>query len=419
MAKKEYKQLDSAAIQSILQENQGKTVEIVLRLAWNLGFTRDEIHQLKWSDISLEDKVITLPDREVPMDDETVLCLVNRRQNPKIIHTEYVIVAEYRKKGPTRKESISRIVRTAMNDAGLPKITLVDLRQDYVIRMLETHDWPYVARVTGTPLSTLYANYSKYFTNNEVKKAKEPFCGDYKAKLWEIIEAEGLSAQGLALRMVAELEEIQVLEIIELTWDQVDLENGWITLSNRKMKVSSELLAMLRTVKEGRPPDADCHVLLTEKAQKPFNEQVISRKIRNALIRKGVDIPLRDLLASDKYKADDEVILEYIKKKGHTSWAGAKKELPFKRRYFYSRVLELIERGEVVRIGQELYIAGTVVPPEEHYEVVRAHLEMMGGGYRNELADLLGVSHYQASWILQNMVEEGKLKQIGRMYRLP
>ncbi len=55
---------------------------------------------------------------------------------------------------PMPPESISRLARTALNDAGLADLTLGDLRRDFIIRQLEQHDWPYAARVSGISVST-------------------------------------------------------------------------------------------------------------------------------------------------------------------------------------------------------------------------------------------------------------------------
>ena len=85
----------------------------------------------------------------------------------------------------------------------------------------------------------------------------------------------------------------------------------------------------------------------------------------------------------------------------------------------FDRVRRLIDSEKVVSIGTKVYLAGTVVPPEEHYEVIRAHLENMGAAYSSELAGLLGIGNRQCAWILKRLVNEGKLNQVRKMYSLP
>jgi hypothetical protein len=79
----------------------------------------------------------------------------------------------------------------------------------------------------------------------------------------------------------------------------------------------------------------------------------------------------------------------------------------------------LINKGKLVRVGAKCYLAGTIVPPEEHYEVLRAHLETVGIAYRAELADLLHIEGRQCHVVLRKLVEEGKLVRKGQMYSLP
>ena len=64
------------------------------------------------------------------------------------------MVISERSKKPMPPESISRLSRLALDSEG-QKVNLMDLRHDFVIRQLQTHDWPYVARVSGMAVSTL------------------------------------------------------------------------------------------------------------------------------------------------------------------------------------------------------------------------------------------------------------------------
>ena len=85
----------------------------------------------------------------------------------------------------------------------------------------------------------------------------------------------------------------------------------------------------------------------------------------------------------------------------------------------YERLRRLTEQRKLVRVGSKYYLTGTVVPPEEQYEVIRKHLERVDGAYRQELAELLHVKARQCTLILKHMVEDGKLIQIGQRYFLP
>jgi integrase/DNA-binding Lrp family transcriptional regulator len=420
LAQKEYKRPDEKTMLRIINYNKGLAVEIALRLAWNLGLSRDEMHNLKWSDISFAEKIIYLPDRELPMEDEDAQCLEARLRSIRGRESEYVMASD-RTHAHMAQESISRIARVALDQGGLKGFTLLDLRHDSVIRMLETHDWPYVARVTGLSVATLYANYSEYFANGVKKPEKAPQEEqeeDVEFKLWKIIREEGTSPEGLALWMAWKMG-IPVQDIATLTWDQVDLVKGSIKLPDRKVKTGSQFLAKLKAVKAERAPDSDPHVLLTPRAQNGFIAHRLSRVLRDALIRGGVDITLKDILDDAKRKSDDSAVVEVVAKYGSVTQKEIMEELHLTPTQVYYRIERLIEEGELVKVGRRIYIPGTVVAPDEQYEVIRAYLEAMGGALRGDLAELLHVSGNQCGVILRALVKEGKLKRTGYVYSLP
>ena len=79
----------------------------------------------------------------------------------------------------------------------------------------------------------------------------------------------------------------------------------------------------------------------------------------------------------------------------------------------------LVREEKLVRVGARYYLPGTAVPPEQHYDVVRAYLETEGGAYRKELADLLHIEEKQCGWILAGFVADGKLAREGQRYVQP
>ena len=416
MAQKEYKRPDEATMLRILDDNQLLLAETLIVLAWRLGLSRDEIHNLKWTDFSFEDRKVILPDRDVPLDEEAYTRLY-RRWEEQEHHVVYVASSD--KIGErVHPNYIPACVRKALNEGGLPDINMIDLRQDFVIRLLQEHPRPYVARVTGISATSLYVSYKEYFADEDKKSEKAEQDSDIEFNIWRIIQEEGTSEVGLALWLAWKLE-IPVQEIAELTWDQVDLAKGIIKLPDRKVKMGSEFLRKLKAVKAERPTNSDPHVVLTPKAQKGFDTKRLSKVLRNTLIRGGVDMTLKEILSAKKRNDSDYPIIKIVEKRGSATRSQIMEELPLSKAQYYFRVERLVERGELVRIGQKLYLPGTVVAPEEQYEVIRAHLETVAGAVRSDLADLLHVSGNQCGVILKALVEEGKLKHTGHVYSLP
>jgi integrase len=418
LAQNEFTRPDELAVQRVISLYKGCHAEVIIRLAWNLGLFRDEMYNLKWSDISFEEKTVQLPDRIVPMDEETSECLERRSKTKQGQKLEYVVTSD---RGYTHlaPQSISRVAKDALNKGGLKGITLLDLRHDYIIRQLEQHDWPYVSRITGIAVATLYACYSEHYTNGRgVPPAKSTTATVDEEKLWAIIEAEGTSPEGLALWMTRALG-MQLQESRKLTWDQVDLKKNRIKLPDREIEIDEEFAKRLQRLKDSRSETADPHVLLTPRSQKPFDDARLSRCIRTVLIRGGMEnVQFKSLTLDDKAETD-ELILRRAAGKGSVTRRDVEQLLNLSRVQAHAYLDRLIKKGKLVRVGAKCFPAGTIVPPEEHYEVLRAHLENVGIAYRAELADLLHIEGRQCHVILRKLVEEGKLVRKGQMYSLP
>lgn len=418
MATKEYKRPDEAAIQRVLIANKWYIAGTIILLAWKMGLSREEMYQLRWSDISFEKGLLCLPDRTVPMDEESKLYLQSRYEK-RGGASDYVVVSD-RQRTRMMPQSISRCARTALDRGGLTEINLVDLRHDFVIRQLEEHDWPYVARICGSAVTTLYTNYSEYFANRERGKAERPEPAPVDTeKLRELIERAEDSPEGLTLWMCWKLG-LRVSELIALTWDQIDMDRGTIALPDRTVQAEEALMQRLFRMKANRKPDADPHVLLTPHSQIPYDYARISRAVRTALIRGGMEkLTLRDVVQIAQRKDILAQMVKFAAENGSITRNQAMDLLKITKVQAYDRLQRLVEEGRLVKVGARYYPAGAVVPPEQQYAVIRAHLEKVGHAYRQELSDLLHIENKQCGWILQKLVAEGKLERHGQMYVLP
>lgn len=418
--KKESIQIDRDAMRRLLADRKDTAEEAILRLAWQQGLTRDEIQRLTWADVALEEGLLRLPDRAVPLEPDCRDCL-ERRQERLGPLSPYVVISDRRCR-PMPPESISRLARIALNGAGIPDVTLGDLRRDFIIRQLQQHDWPYAARVSGIAVPTLHAQFARY---RPAEKRSEPEAeGETGAKvdeflLWKVLQAEGSSPVGLALWMSWRLG-MQVREIVALTWDQVDLDRELICLEDRELPTGATLHRLLKAVRDRRAPGADPHVLLTPRSGRPIDQPRLSKIVRTALIRGGLEnVTLGDLCREEKRTDEDARLLSLAVEKGNLSRGDAMELLGLSKVGAYERLRRLVRQGELVRVGGKYYPAGQVIPPAEHYAVIRAYLEENGAAYRQDLAALLRIDRRQCALILRHMVRSGQLEQAGQKYRLP
>ena len=234
-----FKRPDPAAMERILTRFPYSPEGAILRLAWLEGLSREEIAALTWDQVQFEDNALTLPDRTVPLAPSAEDCL-RERYRLYAQRDPHVIISD-RYQRPMPPESVSRLARTALDTEG-QKVSLKDLRQDFVIRQLQTHDWTYAARVSGMAVSTLRGSFSQYFQERQSAAPELPPDSEYL--LWRIVQQEGSSVVGLALWMGWKLQ-MQPGEILNLTWSQVDLDRGLLRLPDREIPMGSRLSRLL------------------------------------------------------------------------------------------------------------------------------------------------------------------------------
>lgn len=234
-----FKRPDPAAMERILTQFPYSPEGAILRLAWLEGLSREEIAALTWDQVQFEGNALTLPDRTVPLAPSAEDCL-RERYRLYAQRDPHVIISD-RYQRPMPPESVSRLARTALDTEG-QKVSLKDLRQDFVIRQLQTHDWTYAARVSGMAVSTLRGSFSQYFQDHRDAAPELPPDSEYL--LWRIVQQEGSSVVGLALWMGWKLQ-MQPGEILNLTWSQVDLDRGLLRLPDREIPMGSRLSRLL------------------------------------------------------------------------------------------------------------------------------------------------------------------------------
>lgn len=416
MGKNTIRRPDEAAMSRLLAEQKKTAAGLILRLAWRQGLTREEIQRLTWDDVSFPDHQLCLPDRAVPLDRETETCLRLCFERQGTVSPFVVISDRLRRQMPP--ESISRLARTALDQAGLGGISLMDLRHDFIIRQLEQHDWPYVARISGIAVNTLYACFSGHLPEGRRKTAGRRTEVD-AFLLWKLLQTEGSSPVGLALWMSWKLG-MQAREIVALTWSQVDLDRGVIHLPDRDLTLGITLRRLLRTAQNRRREGDDPHVLLAPNSRRPIDQPRLSKLVRTALIRGGLEtVSLGDLCREERREGEDARLLVYAAEKGAISRSEAMSILGLSKVAAYERLRQLTASGRLVRVGTKYYPAGQVVPPEEQYGVIREFLAQSGPAYRQDLAALLHIGDRQCALILKHMVEAGRLVRTGQRYALP
>ena len=406
---------DPAAMGRILE--QAGPEGVVLRLAWQAGLTREEISALTWNQVSFLDNRLELPDRMVPLEPDLRAELWRLYEAQGDLSPRVVLSS--RGKTPLAPESISRLARLALDREGQRSVRLMDLRHDWILRQLADKGWAEVARISGVEVPALQVRFSALVAEKAEEKKSTPRSGQVdEFKLWRVLQAERSSPAGLALWLAWQLG-LQAQEIAALTWDQVDFDRDSLCLPDREVPLTNAVRRMLedtrRRVRPGDPPQ----VLLTERSRNPLDLPRLSRMTRAALIRGGMEhTSLRDLRRDESREDEDARLLEAAQQ-GPLSRGDVTALLGVSKTAAYGRLHRLTEQRKLVRIGAKYYLPGSVVPPERHWETIRAYLTQAGFAYRQDIVQLLHIRPKQCTLLLRRLVERGDLVQRGQKYSLP
>ena len=409
-----FKRPDPAAMERILTQFPYSPEGAILRLAWLEGLSREEIAALTWDQVQFEGNALTLPDRTVPLAPSAEDCL-RERYRLYAQRDPHVIISD-RYQRPMPPESVSRLARTALDTEG-QKVSLKDLRQDFVIRQLQTHDWTYAARVSGMAVSTLRGSFSQYFQDHRDAAPELPPDSEYL--LWRIVQQEGSSVVGLALWMGWKLQ-MQPGEIASLTWGQVDFDQNLIRLPDRTVSMGSRLRRLLLDAWDRRKDPAEPRVFTAPTTGRPMDLSRLTTVTRTALIRGGLEhVNLRNLHTWVRQGDRAQLLMTQAEEQGWLTREAVMERLGVSKSTARQYLLELREAGRLVRVGTRYYPAGAVADPDDHLDIIRAYLQEHGTGRRQDFIRLLGLEPEQGTLLLRRLTDRGELVLTGRHYTLP
>ena len=211
---------------------------------------------------------------------------------------------------------------------------------------------------------------------------------------------------------------LQLEEIVSLRWEAVDLPGGRLHLEGREVALSSGVLDVLTRLRTARPQAE--YVLTAPRTGRPFDRTRLSRMVRTALVRFGMDnVTLRDLrMDCDIRLGGENQVVSYVRQHGSITRNQAAELLGVSRTTAYSRLKQMARRGKLTQIGARYYLCGAVVPPERQTQVILEYLTREGFAYRQDIARLLHIDPSQCRPILKRMVDQGQIVQRRQKYTL-
>ena len=330
--------------------------------------------------------------------------------------SQEAVVLSDRDQKPLTPQSISRLARTALDKQGQTEVRLIDLRHDFVLRQLEEHDWQYVSRITGVEAAGLNVHFAGHL---EEKKISTRIHRGEPRQIDEFALWKLLRAEGSSPAGIA----------LWLTW-QVGLrleeivalrweqvEGDRLRLDGREVPLSGGARKALESLAAG---GREGYVLTAPRSRQPYDRTRLSKLARAALIRAGLDnLTLRDLRVDCALRSGGEgQILSLVRRQGWITRNEVMGLLNVSQTTAYNRLKQLVNRGKLTQVGARYYLPEAVVPPERQEAAVLEYLEREGFAYRQDVARLLGIGVGQCRPLLQRMVAGGAIVQERQRYRL-
>lgn len=408
---------DEAAMEKLLADNRSNAAGTILRLAWLAGLLRDEIQHLTWAQIDFVEGVILLPGRAAPMLGELPRRLESLRESRNRC-SEFVVLSD-RDRKPLTPQSISRLARTALDRADQRDVRLIDLRHDYILRLLETHSWQYVSRAAGIEAAALNLHFGAYLEEKKVSTRAHRTEGVQidEFALWKLLQAEKNTPAGLALWLTWQLG-LRLEEIVDLRWGQVDLEEDLLRLPTRNVPLTGSVDSVLRPLAPGKAADAP--VVCPPRSAQPYDRTRLSKLARAALVRGGLDnVTLRDLRLDGSIRVGGEnQVTAYLRKHSSITRNQTARLLGLSPTTAYARLKQMVRRGRLTQVGARYYLKDTVIPPERQNQAIVDYLTREGFAYRQDIARLLGIEAAQCRPILQRLIADGTITQENQRYVL-
>lgn len=136
---------DESLLQQALIQDTSIPDSMIVRLAWQMGLSREEIRDLTWDDLNLEQRSATVAGRIVPIPEEVVEILTGLKEETG---PDGPVLRSVRG-NPLTSANLSYITKKYLSKHGIENSRLMDLRHDYVIRTLQSHSLEETARLCG------------------------------------------------------------------------------------------------------------------------------------------------------------------------------------------------------------------------------------------------------------------------------
>ncbi len=431
---------DANSLNRYLALNENTAASTIIHLSWNCGLKRKEISALKWEQVDFYGRQLLLDDRCIPLQASTLEYLENACMENRS-NSEYVLISNSGK-APVEEHNLSVIIRRVLNDLGQPSVRLSDLRFDYIAALLNSNDWKYVSYTAGIDLASIQQHFLPYVNKSSLRITEKGELSSSEAQqLSALIDSEGASSAGIALRLISEAG-IPAALLPALKWDVIDFKSARMSFDDRVIKISSDTLDILKKAYEQRENKLD-NIFLTDTGNSvdlPYLMRLISKTlVRNGLVTVNVASLCSYYWKSNpesivRYKQlnsnvvnyenrsapitfpstfnlpDTDEIVSYVRLCGCLSISGIAAEFELSTQEAKKAVEKCRREGKLELIGTKYYPSNCVVPTARHKEIIVEYISSNQPVTHSELARLLGLKDSrQVLPILNRLIKSGDI----------
>lgn len=237
---------DPNKLHRLLASESDPATAAIIRLAWQAGLTATEIANLRWADINYDDGTLAVSNRIIPASPNLIAFLSSMERDGS-----YVIYSNLSKGGSSTRNSVSHKARLALDRVG-EEASLLDLRFDYIVRMLKEQPAEVVSRATGCEVRTLQGINKRYTRGNPNPVPRRIACHYNYSTDREHIETalkEEANVLDALIIMLSWMCDLYLKEMSELTWASVNLSNGVLTLRGKSIAMPQMLVNVLKSEK--------------------------------------------------------------------------------------------------------------------------------------------------------------------------
>ena len=394
-------------VQRIVDQAADLEEKTILCLAWETALGAQEIAALKWEDVDLPNKILRAGNREVPMS-ETLTELLTE----KPWRGAYVVTST-RGGGmsPMDRVSVSRKVRPLLAASGLPGACLKTLRENRIVRMLQTEPAGLVSRLTGYDLHWLKQLYKKYTGEDVLPPSQSQRPVFSEAALCQALRAEGdtmvtravyLSWQGgLSLR-----------EAIDLRWRDLDLSAGRWTIAGETRPIPPVLLERLRNWRDGEAEEQPLLRGIRTRTSPDLN--FLSRRVSVFMSKYQLDgLSLLLLRGKGTQPEEQEIIWQEIMKRGRTGAGTIAESTGIPQSRVQWHLDQMVSEGKLQMVRGMGYMArGKAVPWEQVTEIIHNAKASDGIVTMKDCMEKTGLSASLLEHYLRKAIKNGMLERV-------